>query len=238
MRPGTITVGCCTPLPNRVAPSGLPPPPAPRPGSGGMSDLKLRYRSELRAARRRIPPDVAAAATRSIANTLIDLPVFQLATDVLLYSATEHEVGTEALRTAAEREGKRIYYPRTRDLAAPRLEFARVGPGEKLAAGKWGIGEPLGAEVFEVGEPALVVVPGVAFDRTGARLGRGGGCYDRVLRDLRPPARAVGIAFALQVVPGFPQDAWDERVDVVVTEAEIIWCAAQPPSVPHLAASK
>lgn len=216
---------------------GLPPPLSPVLGSGGMPDLKSRYREELRAARRRLSRAVAAAATGSIASKLIALPVFQACRDLLLYSASACEVGTTALRMAAERAGKRVYYPRVPYPGAD-LEFVRVDPGDRLRAGMWGILEPVGDEVFATGQPALVVVPGLAFDTSGTRLGRGRGCYDRALRRLRPPVEAIGLAFALQVVPQLPRDHWDEPVDVVVTEAEVIQCAAQSGSGSPRATSK
>jgi 5-formyltetrahydrofolate cyclo-ligase len=70
----------------------------------------------------------------------------------------------------------------------------------------------------------LVVVPGVAFDRRGARVGYGGGFYDRLLPRLRAGVPPIAIAFALQIVPEVPEGGMDRRVDAIVTEDEVIRC--------------
>jgi 5-formyltetrahydrofolate cyclo-ligase len=106
------------------------------------------------------------------------------------------------------------------------------GPGRPLRFRSWTPGCPMvagpfGARVPETGEeivPEVLVVPLVAFDRTGARLGYGGGFYDRTLGLLRARGSAVaaGFAFAAQECPGLPREETDARLDVVVTELEVI----------------
>jgi 5-formyltetrahydrofolate cyclo-ligase len=82
----------------------------------------------------------------------------------------------------------------------------------------------------------LLVVPGVAFDRRGIRLGRGAGCYDRFLPTIPPPAALVGLAWSWQVVDELPADRWDVPVDAVVTEEGVVRAGALPagsPPIPH-----
>jgi 5-formyltetrahydrofolate cyclo-ligase len=82
-----------------------------------------------------------------------------------------------------------------------------------------------------VRDPAvLVVVPGIGFDATGRRLGRGLGYYDRALAALRrdQPVTVVGIAYELQIVAELPHEPWDEPVDVIVTERRVLPCRATP----------
>ena len=185
-----------------------------------MSDVKARHRAQLLALRRALPADLTVAAARSITNRLTSLSIFETAPAVLLYSAAPDEVGTELLRQAANEAGKPVYYPRPAEDA--RLDFVRAGPGECLRPGRWRLGEPAGSIIFEAGQPGLLIVPGVAFDRDGNRLGRGGGYYDRAIARLRPPVVAVGLAFSAQIVPALPRFAWDEPMDVVVTESDTI----------------
>jgi 5-formyltetrahydrofolate cyclo-ligase len=71
----------------------------------------------------------------------------------------------------------------------------------------------------------VLVVPGVGFDRNGTRLGRGWGYYDRAIRRHRPPVVVVALAFGLQLVAALPRSEWDEPVDLIVTEREIVECA-------------
>jgi 5-formyltetrahydrofolate cyclo-ligase len=186
-----------------------------------MSEQKTILRTRLLAARRALPDAVAGAASRAIAGRLIALPQFGAAPSVLLYSPAAGEVDTGVIREAAEAAGKAIYYPRTTGGSSD-LEFVRMAPGGGLRRGRWGVGEPEGGTIFEPGSPALVVVPGVGFDRRGLRLGRGGGWYDRALGRLRPPATVVGLAFAVQVLPSLPRAAWDAPVDILLTERETI----------------
>jgi 5-formyltetrahydrofolate cyclo-ligase len=70
----------------------------------------------------------------------------------------------------------------------------------------------------------VLIAPGVGFDRTGVRLGRGGGHYDRAIRQYRPPVAVVGLAFAFQVISSLPRREWDEAVDFIVTELEVVDC--------------
>lgn len=105
-------------------------------------------------------------------------------------------------------------------IAAPDrpLGFRRWRPGDVLASGEFGIATPpLDARPIV---PQLLIVPLLAFDRAGYRLGMGRGYYDRTLRALRAggPTVAVGVAFAAQEVAEVPHDGFDERLDWVVTE--------------------
>ncbi len=94
--------------------------------------------------------------------------------------------------------------------------------GAPLDRGQWGIREPK-ADAPEV-EPDILLVPLLAFDREGFRLGYGAGYYDMTIRRLRAlkPVVAVGIAFAAQEVPKIPTTPRDERLDLVLTEREVI----------------
>jgi len=188
-----------------------------------MSDLKAAHRTALGAARRALASETAVAAGRNIAARLSELPLFTESPAVLLYSATADEVDTEPIRAAAEEHGIHLYYPRLQR-GRKDIEFVRVAPGELLQAGAWGINEPLGNERFRPGASGLLLVPGVGFDRSGTRLGRGGGHYDRAIRRHRPPVTVVALAFALQVVPPLPRCEWDESVDLIVTEQEVVEC--------------
>ncbi len=110
----------------------------------------------------------------------------------------------------------------------PRLKFARYEPacnGRALAPGRFGIATPRG-KAFPIAHLDVVFVPLVAFARNGARLGRGGGFYDRALasRAGRPEPLRVGLAHALQEVPvdRLPTEPWDVHLDIIVTPDELI----------------
>lgn len=149
-------------------------------------------------------------------------PAFAAAEAILLYIAFRGEVATEQIAAAAVARGKRLVLPRV--VKEPRgltlHEYA--GDPATLARGAYGILEP--RPEWPLVNPAavdLVVVPGVAFDRTGGRLGYGGGYYDRLLPQVlaaNPGARLIGLAYSFQVVEGLPRDPHDVPVHGLATE--------------------
>jgi len=134
---------------------------------------------------------------------------------VLAYAAMADELDLGPLIEALRGRGARILYPRVR---GPELELAAAPDSSVLAIGHRGVREPQGPTI-DPDVVDLALVPGVAFDVHGARLGHGGGHYDRLLPRLPDTCVTVGVAFACQVVPRVPLESHDRRVDVVVTEA-------------------
>lgn len=104
------------------------------------------------------------------------------------------------------------------------LEFRRWLPGEPTVPGKWDIPRP--PETSPLVKPDVLLVPMLAFDRAGYRLGYGGGFYDRTLELLRKekPVVAIGVAYAAQDVDSVPHDDHDQKLDFIMTEKELIRC--------------
>jgi len=141
---------------------------------------------------------------------------------VALYAAIPGEVGTELIRATYLDAGVELFYPRV--MEDGKLSFYRNGSPDIWVRGKYGLMEPRispGMEGVRSGFD-LVIVPGVAFDSMGKRLGRGYGYYDRFLADLTGSAITVGLAFSRQLLPEVPVDEWDVPVDAVVTEDGVI----------------
>jgi 5-formyltetrahydrofolate cyclo-ligase len=141
---------------------------------------------------------------------------------VALYAAMRGEVGTGLIRSRCLAAGVHLHYPRV--MEDGELSFFRHREGDGWVAGRFGIREPKGLPGDESVRAGfdLVVVPGLAFDSRGRRLGQGYGCYDRFLAALDGTAVTVGLAFSWQLVPEVPVDEWDVPVDAVVTEDGII----------------
>lgn len=181
-----------------------------------MSDVEERkaaLRRAARDARRSVDEDDRRFASARIVARLIALRELARADTVALFAPTEEEPDLAEFAAALAARGVRTVWPR---VVGDGLELATGA----LAPGFRGIGEPDGAAV----DPRLVdalLVPGVAFDPHGARLGRGGGHYDRLLAAVDPEALRVGVAFACQVVPAIPHEAHDRGVDLVVTERSV-----------------
>lgn len=179
--------------------------------------MKSQLRRAIRKARTEIGSRGATWSTEACAR-LVALPVFAAAKRVVLYVAVDGEVAAEVLQSAARAAGKRVFLPSVRDGGLVFLEDQSRGWG----AGRWGIPEPVSDERLENGGPdVLFVVPGVAFDLRGHRLGRGQGAYDRAL--VRHPAAArIGVAYEFQIVPALANAPWDVPMDAVVTNARVI----------------
>jgi 5-formyltetrahydrofolate cyclo-ligase len=140
---------------------------------------------------------------------------------VAIYAPIPGEVGTVDIASAVRRSGGTVFYPLISK--AGEMDFFPVESEDALVSGVFGIPAPppIGGQCGVRDGFSLVVVPGLAFDRSGYRLGRGGGYYDRFLS--RPVAdRVVGLAFSWQIVDEVPRDPWDIPVDAVVTEKGVI----------------
>jgi 5-formyltetrahydrofolate cyclo-ligase len=135
----------------------------------------------------------------------------------------QSEIDTRPLLGRLAGEGWTTALPIVVKLGHP-LEFRRWYPGEATVPGKWDIPRP--PDTSPLVEPDVLLVPLLAFDRTGFRLGYGGGFYDRTLELLRSkkPVTAIGIGYAAQEVDRVPHDAHDQKLDFVMTEKELIRC--------------
>lgn len=137
---------------------------------------------------------------------------------VAIYAPVHGEVDPAVIAAAAMAAHKPVYYPR---IVGDDLEFLCAGP-QALRLGAYDIPEPPGdAHRLDPEARILVVVPGVAFDLRGARLGRGGGRYDRALTRY-PGALRIGLSYEFQMLPLLPEAPWDARMDEVVTEARLV----------------
>jgi 5-formyltetrahydrofolate cyclo-ligase len=182
---------------------------------------KGELRSRMRRLRASLDPQERVRLVSRIEERLVAIPDFVAAGCVLLFYSFGSEVATAGLVDHALARGKRVLLPYVEGEA---LEAAEVVAGEELVSTAYGPKEPPRRKAVDPGEVDLVVTPGLAFDRRGYRVGYGGGFYDRYLARLRPNATRTAIGFSFQVVEEVPADPGDERVHLVVTEAETIDC--------------
>jgi len=145
---------------------------------------------------------------------------------ILGYWALMGEIDLGSAMSEAIREGRRVFCPRV-NWDTGTMEAARVmrwGIGEDgVEIRRFGVGEPRpDAFAAEPGEVELVLVPGMAFDGKGMRLGRGRGFYDRYLSENRGKTRVVGIAIEEQLVDDVPHESWDVAMDAIVTQRRTI----------------
>lgn len=208
------------------AAGGAPRAPASR-QPAPLRAAKDALRARLIAERVALPAQEHAARSEAIARRLVALASWQRARTVLLTLPVRGEWDASIVARAGLASGKSLILPR---IDAPRrmLDLHRVGDlAHDVAPGRHGIPEPRPAcERIAPGDVEWVLIPGVAFDLQGHRLGYGGGYYDRLLPLLAPQAAKVAGAFDLQIVEAVPHARHDLPVDIIVTESRQI--AARP----------
>jgi len=146
---------------------------------------------------------------------------------VALYSPVQNEVGTEMVAAAVMSAGKVLAYPR---VVGRHLEFVRIADPALLCPGTFNVPEPCSGQVVPPEDIDLCVVPGVAFDLDGHRLGYGKGFYDRFLSQLSNSAVRIGFAYDFQVVESLPVQSHDQRLSMLITEKRILRFPVCPPA--------
>lgn len=186
---------------------------------------KTRLRERIIVQRLSLDAQEVERKSRAIVGRLMGLAVFRRATTIFCYVAFRNEVETRGFIQESLAAGKRVAVPLV-DRANRRLLPIEIVGLDDLAPGTWGIPEPKPGTGRAVDPRSidLAVVPGVAFDRWGNRVGYGGGFYDRFLPGLRPGSWAVGLAYRFQIVEDLAPDPTDVPVHCVVTEEEVICC--------------
>jgi 5-formyltetrahydrofolate cyclo-ligase len=189
-----------------------------------QNEEKRRLRARFLATLRAIPAGRSREAGRAAAATLLLWPGFRAISEVACFASLPGEVDTTPVFEAAQAAGKSVCLPRMRGAD---LEFVPVSDLTGLVRAALGVREPDAACAARSLLPAaLVLVPGLAFDRAGARLGRGAGYYDRALARIRresPRSTFIGLGFALQIIERVPMHPHDVPVDAVLTEDALIW---------------
>lgn len=190
----------------------------------GDSQDKKEIRAGLLLKRKALSEGERRLKSREIAKRLLASPEFTAAQTVHFYLATAVEVQTEEMIREALRMKKRVVVPvvQPESKLLTLSELIDLQPSQ-LQPGPYGISEPRPPYQRRVDpkEVELWVVPGVAFDATGNRLGFGGGYYDRLLSVAK--GKKIGVAFEFQVVDRLPIEETDHPVDLIMTEARTIY---------------
>ena len=188
--------------------------------SGDFSSSKKALRQQIECWRRGLSPLQIATQGHLVFQQLQNLPFWHASNCVALYASQPFEVPTFGLMEALFNAHKQVCLPGA-DFEKPALAFVR-SLGD-LEAGRHGICCPKAccppAALADIG---LIVVPALAFANNGARLGRGGGFYDRLLAHPDMKALRVGLCFDECLMQSLPEEAHDERVHWVVTDRQCI----------------
>ena len=154
-------------------------------------------------------------AAERVFDTLRNMAAYTVAKRVLLYHSLDDELSTrQFLENAVESSGKTFYLPRVNGVNLEILPYDRT----RMHLGAFRIEEPDGDDVVSIDDIDLVIVPGVAYDRKGNRVGRGKGFYDRLLSERRKNLTTIGVCYSFQLVDEIDAEDHDVAVDFVITD--------------------
>ena len=178
-------------------------------------------KSEMMGRRKSHGQELVERKSEAIMEKLFELKEFKEAKVILFYASEKDEVQTHRMMQGALDTGKRVVLPIT-VVEGKNLVLSEVRNLKRLGVGAFGVLEPMDYVPVKPDDVDLVIVPGVAFDLRGDRLGHGMGYYDKLLAGIK--AHFVGLAFEFQIVDDIPEEKHDVRVHKVVTEQRVIEC--------------
>jgi 5-formyltetrahydrofolate cyclo-ligase len=198
------------------------------PSDSAFGAARARLRTQLRAQRRALSSTARAHAAQLVASHVDRKLGLRAGARVALYCAVRDELDSAPLFALARRRGWRVYVPRIdRARHGRRMRFVEAGGAERV--NRLGIREPQASRTLGARWLDVVLVPLVAFDAQGMRLGMGAGFYDRAFayrrwRHAWRGPRLIGVAYAFQQVPQILAAQHDVRLDAVVTEKGVVKC--------------
>ncbi|HET6466147.1 MAG TPA: 5-formyltetrahydrofolate cyclo-ligase [Nitrospiria bacterium] len=191
-----------------------------------IEEEKRRLRGEVLALRNKLTTGQRVVRSADILQKLFELEAVRRAGWIHFYVSYGSEVETTGMIAHALSGGKHVTVPKM-DPASRRLVLSELkDPVRELSPGPIGIPEPVSGAFRPVGfeRMDLFVVPGIAFDPRGNRLGQGAGYYDRLLTPVAERVPIIGLAFELQLVEALPTDDHDVRMNWVITEKRTMDC--------------
>jgi 5-formyltetrahydrofolate cyclo-ligase len=195
---------------------------------------RSRLRVQLRAQRRAVSADERTNASRQFARILRRSHLLRPGQRIAVYLAHDHEADPRMVVRLARRNRCALYLPTIIDYRLRRMEFRLYARDTRLRPNRYGIAEPeRGATRIAAQHLDLVLVPLVAVDPRGTRLGTGAGFYDRCLQHLRAGRRwrrpkLIGLGYEFQRVDALAAAAWDVPLDALITEKGLYLLQGSP----------
>ncbi|MCT4594552.1 MAG: 5-formyltetrahydrofolate cyclo-ligase [Anaeromicrobium sp.] len=188
--------------------------------------MKKLIRKDLLEMRRNLTKSEVESKSHKIFTSLCNMDLFKNSKSIMIYMDFRNEVQTNEIINHMLKQDKRpiipISIPSTKTLILSQLK----NPKEDLTEGTYGVLEPREDSIrpFNPNNLDLILVPGVAFDPFGYRVGYGAGYYDRFLSSLKEKVSTIGLSFDLQIIEKVPIDEFDQKLDYILTESKIIHC--------------
>lgn len=187
---------------------------------------KIAIRQEMKRLRDVLSLDDVLNLSRAIEDRLFASEEFSACQHVMYFLSLGNEVRTDEMIARSLKDGKRVYVPRV-VRRERRLEVCEITDmNQEFELGSYDIREPsrLNSKVVSPSIIDAVIAPGLAFDRSGGRVGFGGGYFDWLFKQLSDGALRLGVAYEFQIVDSIPQDSWDERVQKIFADNDTIDC--------------
>jgi 5-formyltetrahydrofolate cyclo-ligase len=171
--------------------------------------------------RKSMPKEEVMKNSRIIKDRLFNLSEYRNARNVLFYVSYDNEVFThEMVKDALSDENKNVFVPIT-DMNKRQIIVSQLFNWDDLEPGAYGILEPREKKIVSQDKIDIVIVPGIAFDLRGHRIGHGIGYYDKLLKKMSDYT-SIGLAFEKQILQRIPNREYDVAVDIIITEKRII----------------
>lgn len=182
-----------------------------------ITSIKNKLRSEIAKEKKKYSDDELLIMSEEVFSVFEIIGKFAETKKICIYNAIPGEVQTRAF-VEKWRNEKEFYFPVTKE---EEIHLCKIEEDTEYCKSPIGIFEPVGEEFREYGQLDMIIVPGMAFDRKGNRLGRGKGYYDRFLKKTK--ALKIGVCFDFQLLDSIPSDEYDVKMDMIVSENELIW---------------
>ncbi|MBI2137424.1 5-formyltetrahydrofolate cyclo-ligase [Candidatus Woesearchaeota archaeon] len=189
-----------------------------------MTEEKALLREKILELREKMDEEETEEKSAAITKRLLQSDEYKKAKTIMLYMAKGNEVRTLELLQGALSSGKKVALPIT-DLSKKEIEAGLAESEEELEEGPFDIPEPKGRTKIRAAEIELIIVPGIAFDENGNRIGYGLGFYDRFLK--KTEAKRIALAYEQQIVDRILTTEHDEKIDKIITEERTIDCGVK-----------
>ncbi len=180
---------------------------------------KIEVRKSIKAQRKEMSAAQVKEKSQKISKLFLDSSIYQAAKQLMIYMPLGNEVDTEVIVQSAFTDGKQLLFPVT-DAESGELTPYYADENTEFKKGAFSVNEPQSERKADIKKIDVVVVPGIAFDRKGNRVGFGKGCYDKFLS--KTDAVRVGICYDFQLCEAIETNENDVKMDFLITENELI----------------
>ncbi|MBP1890091.1 5-formyltetrahydrofolate cyclo-ligase [Clostridium moniliforme] len=185
-----------------------------------IKELKKEIRKSIIGKRNKIKNKDKTSMDNKIIESFKKEDSYKKARGIFIYIGFGSEINTKVIIEDALKKGKEVYVPKVK---GKEMLLIKIDSLENLVTSSYGILEPIGDNNnFDVDKLDLLVMPGVAFDNSGNRIGYGGGYYDRFLEKNKTNAEKIALAYEFQILNSINNEKHDVKVDKIITEERII----------------